>query len=287
MTVAKATDRTDRLHELQEQLEQQVAELVSGEDWARMLETASRFHRYSANNVMLIMAQMSTASRVAGFNTWKQLGRSVRKGEHAIRILAPCKYKVETDDGDPRWILRGFTTACVFDISQTEGADIPDIRPVLLAGEAPAGLWDALAKQVATAGFTLDRGDCGGANGVTNYATRTVTVRADVDDAQACKTLAHELAHVLLHDRTDSAWSLCMEPGSRRLAEIEAESVAYIVCHAQGLATGAYSLPYVASWSRGDIQTVRRTAETVCKAAGVILAGLDTAEAATAALVAV
>lgn len=118
-------------------------------------------------------------------------------------------------------------------------------------------------------------GEIGGANGVTDYATRTVTVRADVDDAQGAKTLAHELAHVLLHDRSGLAWSLCMEPGSRRLAEIEAESVAFIVCAAMGLPTGGYSLPYVAGWSGGDLDQVRQTAGRVVKTAGAILEGLN------------
>lgn len=278
MTAAKASDRSERVRELQAQLEQQVSELVSGDDWAQMLQAAAHFHHYSANNVMLILCQMPTATRVAGFQTWKQLGRHVRKGEHAIRILAPCRYKTETEDGDEAWAVRGFTTACVFDISQTEGDDIAEVRPALLEGEAPADLWTGLAKQVAAAGFMLSRGDCGGANGVTNYATRTVTVRADVDDAQACKTLAHELAHVMLHDRTGTAWSLCMEPGSRRLGEIEAESVAYIVCAAAGMSTDGYSLPYVAGWSGGDVALIRQTAERVVRAAGMICEALGASE---------
>ena len=183
------TDRTERLEGLQQQLADQVAALVSGEDWARMLETAARFHRYSANNVMLIMCQRPDASRVAGYRTWQGLGRQVRRGERGITILAPCRYKVEDKEtGDPRWVVRGFTTTTVFDVSQTDGEPLADeIRPALLEGEAPAGIWDALAKQVAAEGFMLGRcdtaEDISGANGVTQYYNRTVTVRADVDDA--------------------------------------------------------------------------------------------------------
>lgn len=283
MTDTKASDRADRVRELQSQLEHQVADLVSGDDWARMLETASKFHRYSANNVMLIMLQRPDATRVAGYRAWQALGRQVRKGERGITILAPCKYRRTwtDDDGTEQTAIgiRGFTTTTVFDIAQTDGADLPDVRPQLVEGGAPAGLWDGLAKQIAAAGFMLARcdsaQDIGGANGVTNYATRTVTVRSDVDDAQAVKTLAHELAHVMLHDRSGLAWSLCMEPGSRRIAEIEAESVAYVVCAAMGLPTDGYSLPYVAGWSGGDVAKVRETAERVVKAAGAILEGLE------------
>lgn len=273
MTDSNTTDRSDRVRELQAQLEQQVSELVTGEDWAAMLQTASRFHRYSANNVMLIMMQRPDATRVAGFNAWKQFNRYVRRGEHGIRILAPCTYKVEGDDGDERWILRGFKVVTVFDVSQTEGEDLPgDIRPELVEGQAPTGLWESLAQQVATAGFELVRGDCGGANGRTDYSTSTVTVRDDVDDAQACKTLAHELGHILLGHQSRLA------SGCRGVLEVEAESVAYIVAQAAGLDCSRYSLPYVAHWAAGDVSVVRQTAERVVSVAGAILAALEGAE---------
>lgn len=283
MTSSKTSDRTERLTEIHSQLERQVAELVSGEDWARMLETAARFHRYSANNVLLIMAQMPEATRVAGFKTWQSMGRFVRKGEHGIRILAPCRYRVEDQEtGEDRWVLRGFTTATVFDVSQTVGAELDEpIRPALLDGEAPAGLWDGLAKQVAAAGFMLGRCDSaaaiGGANGRTDFGARTVTVRADVSEAQACKTLAHELGHVLCGHGAE------LFGGCRGRHEVEAESVAYIVCANAGMTTDGYSLPYVGLWSNGDAAAVRETAERVLKAAGAICEALD---ASTEALVA-
>ncbi len=258
-------------------LERQVAELISGNDWARMLETAARFHRYSANNVMLIMCQRPDASRVAGYQTWRSLGRQVRKGEHGITILAPCKYRFEDEDGNEHMAVRGFTTATVFDISQTDGAEIADVRPSLLEGEAPAGLWAGLAKQVAEAGFMLARGDCGAANGVTRYDSRTVTVRADVDNAQAFKTLAHELAHILCNHEHD-----IRVLGCRGRLEVEAESVAYIVSHACGMVSDGYSLPYVAHWSNGDPAVVRQTAEKVVKVAGAILEALADVEAVAA-----
>lgn len=277
MTSSNTTDRAERVRELQAQLEHQVAELVTGDDWARMLDAASHFHHYSANNVMLIMLQRPEATRVAGFQTWKSLGRHVRKGEHGIRILAPCRYKIETDEGEEAWALRGFTTVSVFDISQTDGSEIADVRPVLLEGEAPGGLWDGLAKQVAAAGFMLGRCDSadviGGANGRTDYAARTVTVRADVSDAQACKTLAHELGHILCGHEAE------LFGGCRGRLEVEAESVAYIVAAANGLATGGYSAPYVAGWSGGDVAKVRETAERVVRVAGAILSALEPSQA--------
>lgn len=263
----------DKVRDLQSQLETQVADLVTGDDWSRMLDTASRFHRYSPGNVMLIMRQKPDATRVAGFQAWKGMGRSVKKGEKAIRVLAPCRYKKIDETGEESWRIGGFTTACVFDISQTEGKPIADVRPVLLDGDAPVALWQNLAAQVSNAGFRLvaSTGAIGGANGVTSYLDRTVTIRGDASTSQQCKTLAHELGHILLeHEKTLGE--------CRGLKEVEAESVAYIVSAYSGLSTEGYSLPYVAAWAGGDVKAVRATAEHVVRVASLIIAAIETAE---------
>jgi antirestriction protein ArdC len=268
------TRATDNLATAHADLVAAVESLTTGEDWARMLDTASRFHRYSANNVFLIMMQRPEAIRVAGYRTWQSLGRQVRKGEHGIKILAPCKYKrTDTaDDGtEVTYVgIRGFTTTTVFDVSQTDGEDLPDVAPTLLDGEGVAGLWDALAAQVKEQGYTLERGDCYGANGTTDHSVRAVRVRDDVSEAQATKTLAHELAHVLLHPDT-AAYHQC-----RGRSEVEAESVAFLVCQAAGLTTDGYSFPYVARWADGDSDVVRKTADRVLGASRTILAALET-----------
>jgi hypothetical protein len=148
-----------------------------------------------------------------GYRAWQALGHQVRRGERSISILAPCTYKAkqakqapdadseaadpddDAEEDQPRRILRGFRIAHVFDVSQTDGDHItPPQRPALLEGDAPAGLWDTLAAQVHTAGYTLSRATIpSGANGVTNFASRTVTIADHLAAAQACKTLAHDL----------------------------------------------------------------------------------------------
>ena len=180
--------------------------------------------------------------------------RSAR--ERGIAIFAPCVYRRRPVDDDEAArtpelarVLRGFRVAYVWDESQTDGDALPDIAPQLLAGEAPAGLWDSLAREVANAAYELRRGQCGGANGRTSYTTRTVTVRDDVDDAQATRTLMHELAHIWLHDPEEALHH-------RGTAEVEAESTAYVVCQAAGMVTDDYSLPYVAS---GRVVTRQRS----------------------------
>jgi antirestriction protein ArdC len=262
-------DRAEKVRALHDQLVEGVRALTTSEDWTRALDTAARFHRYSARNALLIQIQRPDASRVAGYRTWQSLGRQVRKGERGIAILAPCTYKRTTTDretGEEREsiALRGFRAEHVFDVSQTDGEPLDEVRPMLLQGDGPEGLWNALAAQVQGRGFALERGDCQGRNGYTDFGARVVRVRADVDQAQATKTLAHELAHICL------GHSGCITD-SRSRAEVEAESTAFVVMSACGARTDDYSLPYVAHWAGGEIQRVLETAERVQATARGIL----------------
>jgi antirestriction protein ArdC len=273
-------ERQAKIAALHATLSEEVAALMTSDGWAAMLAAAARFTHYSLNNTLLLQVQtarrgMATDSRVAGFNTWRNLGRMVRKGEKGLAIFAPCTYRPkgkdgETDAGTPAKVLRGFRVAYVFAESQTDGDEIPDVRPFLLPGHAPEGLWESLADVVAAEGFTLERGDCGRANGYTDPKSKTVRVRADVSDAQAVKTLAHELAHVLLH--CDPAYNYGQCQGA---AEVEAESISYVVSAASGLNTTAYAAPYVAGWAGGDIKRVKHAAERVVSTSGLILARLE------------
>ena len=146
---------TDKLDELHQRLTAQVESLISGEDWKAMLTVASRFHRYSARNIMLIRAQFPTATRLGGYRFWPTVGRHVRKGESGIAILAPCLYRVsKTEDAggddatEAKRVLRGFRVALVFDVSQTDGEPLADVRPQLLLGDDTAQLWEGLGAQV-------------------------------------------------------------------------------------------------------------------------------------------
>ena len=210
---------------------------------------------------------------VAGFNRWKSLGRFVKKGEKGIAILAPYKYKtkVETDDGEEQSLqqIRGFRVVYVFDISQTEGDELPDldaVRPKLLAGDAPEGIWDALVSHAGSIGFDVVREQKGGENGYCDFLSKKIAVRPDVAPAQAVKTLIHELGHALLHSEGPVA--------SREVAETEVESVAFVVCDAIGLDTGSYSFPYVARWAGGSDDLIKETAGRVIECAKSILGSL-------------
>jgi len=236
---------------------------------------------------VLIALQAPQATRVAGFRSWQSVGRQVLKGERGIAILAPCTYRLKTstcttgsireqpadEGGGPAAPaasgrqLRGFRVVHVFDVAQTEGDPLPEVAPVLLSGQAPVGLWEDLASQVAGYGYALVRGECGGANGYTDPGRRVVRVRDDIDDAQAVKTLIHELGHLECGHVADLPTYLTC----RGRCEVEAESVAYVVATAQGLDASGYSFAYVAGWAGGDLTQVRQAAETVTKAARAIL----------------
>src|SRR5690606_16342337 len=141
----------------------------------------------------------------------------------------------------PRMI--GVRPAYVWDVSQTDGVPLPALPvPHLLSGEAPAGLWDGLANIVRGEGFrlsTVDAPALGGANGVTDFGARIVEIRGDIDAAAQVKTLAHELAHIRMHDPMKDAVT------HRGVGEVEAESVALMIAEAHGMDTTGYTIPYV------------------------------------------
>ena len=270
---SKTATRTNKLQAAHERLQQAVESIVSGDDWQRMLKVAAKFHRYSFNNHLMIFLQRPDATLVAGFRRWQQLNRFVRKGEKGIAIFAPCKYrtKIETDAGEEKTLqqLRGFRVVHVFDISQTDGEPIEDldaVKPRLLDGDAPEGLWNALVAQAKDAGFEVLRERRGSENGFCDFAAKKIAVRSDVSELQAIKTFVHELAHALLH--ADE------RPKSMEIAEVEVESVAFIVLDALGLASDTYSFPYVARWSGGDPELVRSSAEQVIACAKGVLTAL-------------
>ena len=269
--------RTDRLAEAHDRLVTAIEALVNGDDWQHFLDTARRFRAYSLNNLLLIYTQRPDATRVAGYRTWQSLGRQVRRGEQGIAILAPCTYR-PADDSDeqtdtPARVLRGFKVVHVFDIAQTDGDPLPAPPVHLLDGDDPNHVTDRLAAIIRPNGYAFDLGAMPvgheDANGVTDHTNRAVTVRSDLAPAQQAKTTAHELAHVLLHDPATG------NRPDRNVCEIEAESVAYLVCGSHGLASDDYSFGYVATWAAGDPDTVRATAQRVSACAARILDALD------------
>ena len=296
-----------KLNAVHEKLTNAATSLVTSEDWRSALEFAAQFRSRLFDNSLLIYAQHvaayqegrvpePTPSYVAGF----KVAQSRPPGrEGAVRLPDPrsgdARFASPTPEVDGSWrrLARGEGATAAESVrsrmiglrpayvSQTSGAPIPERpRPQLLEGHAPAGLWDGLAGQVESRGFALQQVPnarvIGGANGLTEYLAREVSVRADMDPAAQVKTLGHELGHVMLHgpDNADAA---------RGIAEIEAESVALMVGAAHGMDTSAYTVPYASSWAeavpaRKPVEVVQATADRVRAAAVAVLDNLDTAQ---------
>jgi N-terminal domain of anti-restriction factor ArdC/IrrE N-terminal-like domain len=309
----RTIEQQAKLDALHETLVFAVDALVSGHDWARALAFAARFRSRSFNNTLLIWVQHGAAfeagrvpepepSYVAGYRQWQQLDRQVQKGQPGYMIFAPVtgRFASSTPADANSWrrlgarekpqpgeVVRskmvGARPAHVWDVSQTAGDPIPEPpAPALLVGEAPAGLWEGLGAQVAAAGFTLLRvpheGMIQGANGTTDWAARQVAVRENMEPAAQAKTLAHELAHVLMHDPDDKD-----AHQHRGIGEVEAESVALMIGAAHGMDTTAYTIPYVSTWAarvdgKDPAQVVQATGERVRKTALGILHRLDTVQ---------
>ena len=263
----------ERLHD---QLQESLRALVTSEDWQQALAVAARFHNYSFANTQLIWSQAISRgfppSRVAGYRTWQEVGRQVRRGERGLAILAPLTRKIEAEDGEDERRVVGFRPVHVFDISQTDGEPIPAVRTALIEGDLPAH-WDQVTELIAKAGFSMQVADIdrlGDANGITDWSSRQVVVRASLPGVQRFKTAVHELAHISLHEPNSQG-----RPNCRGIVEVEAESVAYMVCAALGVDSAGYSLPYVASWSGGDLDKVTATADRVIRCSHHVLTGLE------------
>jgi hypothetical protein len=216
-----------------------VTDLRSTERWLDYLKAQARFHAYSPRNVMLIAMQRPDASQVAGFRTWQRFGRSVDRGERAVSILAPII--VREPELDSRRVT-GFRWVSVFDVTQTSGAPLPS--PVtILDGSTPDSFEESLAAAASSLGFRLRYEELpSGVNGECRWATRTLAIEPRNPAAQRVKTIVHELAHGILHE----------DQRNRCLAEIEAESVAFVVLAALGMDSTPYSAGYVASWIGND-----------------------------------
>lgn len=250
-------------------LEHAVTGIQDSDAFRAYLDVQTRFHRYSFSNVLLILSQSPDATQVAGFQTWKQLGRPVRKGEHGIKIIIPYRSTrartEQVEPADPRpesatstpaaqvdaandaagyhhlTSARRFGVRTVFDISQTDGPPLPTIDVPVLAGDEGQRLYDQLAGVAADEGLTLQRQNArlGPATmGFYSPTERLIVVR-EASTRQMTKTLAHELAHHV-------GGAILPSPEE----ETVAESAAYIVCARFGLDTGERSFPYVAIWSQ-------------------------------------
>jgi antirestriction protein ArdC len=233
------------------------------QELTQYLAAMGRFHRYSLHNVMLIALQKPTATRVAGFHTWNKLGRHVRKGEKGIFILAPMIRKKEAAEGDNSTTERqllGFRGCAVFDYSQTEGPELPNIGTV--KGD-PSVYQERLAQFVAAQDIELRYAEEIAPARGTSEGGR-ITLLPGMSPAETFATLGHECAHEMLHRHKNR------NEISKRQRETEAEAVAFVVCHAIGLDTGHACQNYIQLY-QGDAVLLLESLENIRSAASRIL----------------
>ena len=256
-------------------LEKGITELATSGNWQEYLTAQSRFHQYSFRNIVMIYEQMPEASRVAGYRVWQKMGRQVRKGEQGITIFAPITRKIEDQDsGDSKRIISGFKTATVFDISQTDGEEIPDICSPIQGDDQ--GLFNALRDFAHSKSFKTQF-DSAGPNGTCHFAPRGIEISINplLPPLHQAKTMAHELGHALLHSAEDYRMH-----NERSVLELEAESVAFVVLNCMGLDSGDYSFAYVSDWADGTDEAIAQLKESgarIQKAAKEIISAVEAA----------
>ena len=280
----------EKMKEITDRLEQGITELFDSERYKEYLKVMSRFHNYSFNNTLLIAMQKPDAFLVAGFTAWKNnFQRNVIKGEKGIKIIAPSPFKVkqQTEKIDPHTrkpvmeekevTIPAYKVVSVFDVSQTEGKELPDIAVDELTGDVDRykDFFIALEKtSPVPIGFEKITG---GAHGYYHLGDKRITIDEGMSELQTLKTAIHEIAHAKLHDIDLNAPKDEQQPRvDRRTREVEAESVAYTVCQHYGLDTSDYSFGYVAGWSSGrELAELKGSLETIRSTAAEIINSID------------
>lgn len=285
----------ERMKEITDRLETGIQELFESERYKAYLTTMSKFHSYSFNNTLLIA--MQGGQLVAGYNKWRDdFHRNVKKGEKAIKILAPAPFKAKKEvqkldaqgrpvmgkDGKPVTEVQeiqvpAFKIVSVFDVSQTEGEPLPSIGVEELTGsvERYGEFFKALEQ---TSPVPIGFEDIpGGSHGYYHLTEKRIAIQESMSELQTLKTAIHEIAHSKLHaiDPEAPAIEQADRPDSRT-REVQAESVAYAVCQHYGLDTSDYSFGYVAGWSSGkDLKELKASLETIRATAHELITTID------------
>lgn len=284
--------KADELKTITDKLEQGVKDVFQGENYKNYLNVMAKFPRYSINNQMLIMMQKPDASLCQSFTAWKEMGRYVKKGEKGISILAPAPYKVEREqtkyddkgravfdaDGEPvkekvEVTIRAFKVVKTFDLSQTDGKELPALGVNELVGSIEGYPKLIIALQATCPvkiSFELIDGE---AKGYYHKGEKRIAIQDGMSEVQTIKTMVHEMAHQKLHDPDNVKGA---EKLSKNTIECEAESIAYVVCQHYGINTSDYSFGYVAGWSEGkEVPELRASLDTIRQTASEFITGID------------
>lgn len=279
-----------QLKDIMDKLEKGVIEVVSSERYQQFLDMVAKFPRYSTNNCILIMLQKPDAQMCQSFTNWKELGRYVKQGEKGIKIIAPSPYTVQREqqkkdvsgkpifdlDGEPIMEIveikvNAFKVVNTFDVSQTDGKELPTIEAKELQGDVDkfAVLFEAL-KQACPVPIEFEQIESG-AKGYYHQTANRIAINEGMSEVQTVKTAIHEMAHQKMHALTNNNVEQ-----TKSSKEVEAESVAYTVCQHYGIDTSDYSFNYVAGWSEGkELPELKASLDTIRKAASEMIAAVD------------
>lgn len=295
--MADAKTEKQKVQEITEKLEQGIKELFESGKYKTYLNTMSKFHNYSFNNTMLIAMQKPDATLVAGFKAWqKNFDRHVKKGEKGIRILAPAPYKIKEEQEKLNLVtgeimldkngmpiteeveikIPAFRVVPVFDVSQTDGKELPDIGVNELPGsvEDYEDFMQALT-EVSPVPITYEDIE-GEAKEYFHTTDHRIAIQEGMSQSQTIKTAIHEVAHAKLHDRERNQDIDVVLDKDRNTKEVEAESVAYTVCQHFGIDTSDYSFGYIARWSSDrDMKELKSSLDTIRKTASELITGIE------------
>ena len=281
-TEAPEKSMKERVKELTDKLEQGLKEVFESDNYKNYLNTMAKFHNYSINNTLLINQQKPDATVVAGYDSWvRNFDRHVKKGERGINIIAPAPFKTERDvpiinpetgqpilkkDGTPytekkEVTIPYFKITRVFDISQTEGRDLPTIGVNELLKDVD-GAKDFIESLKKVSPIPIEFGETNGdSKGFYSPVDNKIVVKDGMSDAQTIKTMVHEISHAKLHNPDRAEENAGKSKGT---IEMEAESIAYIVCQHFGIDTSDYSFGYIAGWSEGkETDELKKSMNTI------------------------
>lgn len=280
------------------EIDGKLAEFIQSDKYKDVLLMMGNIGRYSLTNQIYILLQNPDASHVKGMKQWNYVGRSIKPGEKSIQIFAPIKDTVVTEvvneDGSPRLdengnpvtkrreVVRGFKPSFVFDVSQTKGKEFEAFRmdentPVADKELIMQGLTAVVAKR----GFTVEYASVEtlgkGCYGLCNTKEKKILILEGMSDLQTVSTMVHECGHALAHTPHRQGFEGLSSKEKREIKEVEAESIACVVCSYLGLDTENFNFSYISGWAEGDISKFRKNMDVISQHAGDLIGGIEEA----------
>lgn len=280
------------------EIDEKLTEFIKSDKYKDVLLKMGNLGRYSFTNMIYILLQNPNATHVKGMKQWNYAGRSIKPGEKSIQIFAPIKEtvmtEVVTEDGDPvldeygnkitkkREIVKGFKPSFVFDISQTKGKELQafimdENMPVEQKDLIMKGLTDTVAKKGFTVGYADEKTLGKGCYGLCNHKDKKILLLEGMSDLQTVSTMVHESGHALAHEPYRSDFEGLTAKEKREIKEVEAESIACVVCYHLGLDTENFNFSYISGWADGDISKFRKNMDMIGQYSGELIGGISDA----------